>query len=68
MPVTYLFSRGGAPVLAVMVLKRNQTRAMIARGTYQILEACGIRYIRFFKEMKNDSDYVSSRIRENLQH
>ncbi len=65
-PIAYLFSRGGKPVLAVLLMKPNQTRAMIARGTYSILDANHIPYIRFFKGYPNEEAYVIDRIKKNL--
>ena len=65
-PITYLFRKNGTPVLAVLVMNRNQSRAMIAVGTYRVLDANGIPYIRFYKGMENREDYVINRIRENL--
>lgn len=65
-PISYLFSKGGCPVLAVFVMNTNQYRSMVAKGTYQVLEAKGIKYIRFFKGMENKREYVLDRIRENL--
>ncbi len=66
-PISYLFSNGSQPVLAVLVMNKNQYRSMIARGTYKVLEDNGIRYIRFFKGMENESGYVLNRIRDNLR-
>ena len=65
-PVTYLFSRGGVPVLAVFIMQTNQYRSMIARGTYKILDDNAIPYIRFFKGYRNEANYVINRIKENL--
>lgn len=65
-PISYLFKKDGEPVLAVLVMNSNQYRAMTAKGTYQVLENNGIKYIRFFKGMKNEKSYVLGRIRENL--
>lgn len=65
-PISYLFSNGSQPVLAVLVMNKNQYRSMIARGTYKVLEDKGIRYIRFFKGMENERGYVINRIKENL--
>ena len=65
-PVTYLFSRGDTPLLAVFVMQTNQYRSMIARGTYKILDDNAIAYIRFFKGYRNDPDYVINRIKEYL--
>ena len=64
--VTYMFCKNGAPVLAVLLMNTNQYRSMCANGTYEVLDNNGIRYIRFFKGMKNERDYVVNRIRENL--
>ena len=66
-PISYLFSNGSQPVLAVLVMNKNQYRSMIARGTYKVLEDKGIPYIRFFKGMENESSYVINRIKENLR-
>ena len=66
-PVSYLFSNGSRPVLAVLVMNKNQYRSMIAKGTYKVLEDNGIPYIRFFKGMENESGYVINRIKENLR-
>ena len=65
-PIAYLFSRNGKPVLAVLLMKPNQTRAMIARGTYSILDANRIPYIRFLKGYPNEDAYVIDRIKKNL--
>ena len=66
LPIAYLFSRGGKPVLAVLLMKPNQYRAMIARGTYRILDENRIPYIRFFKGYPNEEAYVIDRIKKNL--
>ena len=66
LPVTIMIKKGGTPVLAVMIMKENQRNAMIARGTYSILEDNGIKYIRFYREMPNEKYYVINRVRENL--
>ena len=66
-PVSYLLSNGTQPALAVFIMNTNQYRSMIAKGTYEILDNNGIRYIRFFKGMKNDRNYVVNRIKENLK-
>ena len=65
-PISYLFSKESQPVLAVFVMNTNQYRSMTARGAYQVLEDRGISYIRFFKGMENNREYVLNRIRENL--
>lgn len=65
-PVTFMIKQSGQPILAVMIMKINQANAMISRGTYSILEDQGIRYIRFFREMLNDSTYVIERVKQNL--
>ncbi len=66
-PISYLFAKDSRPVLAVLVMKKNQPRSMIAKGTYKVLDDKGIPYIRFYREMKNDNDYVINRITENLR-
>lgn len=66
LPISYLFKKDNTPVLAVLVMQRNHYRAMIALGTYKILEENNIKYIRFFKGMENKEDYVINRIKENL--
>ncbi|MBE6038304.1 MAG: hypothetical protein E7218_03785 [Anaerofustis stercorihominis] len=66
-PVSYLFSDGSGPVLAVLVMNTNQYRSMIARGTYKVLDDKAIPYIRFYKGMKNEESYVLDRIRDNLK-
>ena len=66
-PISYLFSNGSQPKLAVLVMNKNQYRSMIAKGTYKVLGDNGIPYIRFFKGMENESGYVINRIRENLR-
>jgi len=65
-PISYLFSKESQPVLAVFIMNKNQYRSMTARGAYQVLEDRGISYIRFFKGMENNREYVLNRIRENL--
>ena len=62
MPISYLFSLSGKPVLAVLFMNTNQYKAMISRGTYKILEENNIPYIRFFKTFDNEKDYVINRI------
>ncbi len=66
-PISYLLSNGSQPVLAVLVMNKNQYRSMIAKGTYKVLDDNGIPYIRFFKGMENESGYVINRIKENLR-
>ena len=66
-PISYLFSNGTQPVLAVLVMNTNQYRSMIAKGTYKVLDDNDIPYIRFFKGMENESSYVINRIKENLR-
>lgn len=66
-PVTFLFKKDSTPVLAVMVMKMNQRTAMIARGTYWILEDKGIPYLRFYREMLNEKEYVLERVRDQLE-
>ncbi len=65
-PITYLFKKDGENKLAVFIMRDNQYKSMIARGSYDVLDNCGIRYIRFFKGMENKESYVLSRIKENL--
>lgn len=65
-PISYLFEREGEPVLAVLIMNPNQYRSMIAKGTYEVLAKARIPYLRFFKGMENDREYVLSRIREDL--
>ncbi len=64
--VSYMFYNNGTPVLAVLLMNTNQYRSMCANGTYDVLDNKGIRYIRFFKGMKNEHSYVVNRIKENL--
>lgn len=66
LPISFLFKKDDEPVLAVLVMKTNQYRAMIALGTYEILDENSIPYIRFFKGMLNQKDYVINRIKEEL--
>lgn len=65
-PITYLFSKNGKPVLAVLLMNTNQYRSMIARGSYQVLKDQKINFIRFFRSYDNEMNYVLNRIRENL--
>ena len=65
-PISYLFKLNGEPKLAVFVMQTNQYKAMIAKGSYDILDDNDIHYIRFFKGMENEKSYVLNRIRENL--
>lgn len=65
-PISYLFRLNGEPKLAVFVMQTNQYKAMIAKGSYDILNDNDIHYIRFFKGMENEKSYVLNRIRENL--
>ena len=65
-PITLLIRKDGRPVLAVMVMRMDQMKAMISRGTYSILEDNGITYIRFFREMLNEESYVLNRVKEYL--
>ena len=65
-PISYLFRLNGEPKLAVFVMQTNQYKAMIAKGSYDILDDNDIHYIRFFKGMENEKSYVLNRIRENL--
>lgn len=66
MPITYLFSKNGKPVLAILLMNTNQYRSMIARGTYKVLNDSKIHFIRFFRSYDNEKSYVINRIKENL--
>ena len=66
LPITYLFSRNGKPVLAILLMNTNQYRSMIARGTYKVLNDGNIKFLRFFRGYDNDRAYVINRIKENL--
>ena len=66
-PISYLFSNGSQPVLAVLVMNKNQYRSMIAKGTYKVLDDNGIPYIRFFKGLENERGYVMDRIKNSLK-
>ncbi len=66
-PVSFLFSKDSKPVLAVFLMKQNQYRAMIARGSYKVLEENNIPYIRFFRGFDNKKDYVIDRVKSNLR-
>ncbi len=66
-PVSFLFSKASKPVLAVYLMKPNQYRAMIARGSYKVLEDNNIPYIRFFRGFDNEKDYVIGRVKSNLK-
>ena len=65
-PVTFMFFKNGAPVLAVALVRTNNYRGMNVKATQQICFDRGIRYIRFYHEFKNEETYVVNRIRENL--
>ncbi|MBR5825536.1 MAG: hypothetical protein IKY78_00470 [Clostridia bacterium] len=65
-PVSFMFSKDSKAVLAVIVIGINQRRAMIAKGTYKVLDDNGIPYICFYKGMKNEKEYAIGRINENL--
>lgn len=65
-PITYLFKKYGDPVLAIFLMRTCQYRSMPAEGSYTILTDNNIKYIRFFKGMKNEESYVINRIKENL--
>lgn len=65
-PVSFLFLKDSVPVLAVLVMQTNQWRAMIAKGSYEVLDNHQIPYIRFFKEFNNEETYVLDRVREAL--
>ena len=65
-PISYLIKKDGAPVLAILLMNRNQYRSMIARGSYAVLEAAGIPRVNFYRDFENEESYVLNRIRENL--
>ncbi len=65
-PVSFMFYRDGAPVLAVVLVRANTHRGMNVIGTKQIVEAKGIKYLRFYEEYDNEESYVVNRIKQNL--
>lgn len=64
--ISYMFYKNGTPVLAVLLMNTNQYRSMCANGTYEVLDNHKIKYIRFFKGMKNEPSYVINRIKNNI--
>ena len=64
--ITFLIKQDDRPVLAILIMQCNQMKAMIARGTYSILDNKGIPYIRFYREMLNERNYVFNRVKEHL--
>ncbi len=67
-PISYLFSKGDVPVLAVFLMNRNQYRSMIARGSYHVLDSMGITRMNFYRECENEESYVLNRIRDSLNN
>ena len=66
LPISHLIIKGDEAVLAVMVMNVNQRGSMIAKGTYEILDKNNIPYVRFYRSMKNDEEYVTERIKSYL--
>ena len=65
-PLQFLFSKNGNPVLAVaIVTKRGYTHGAVTGTQYAIIDN-RIKYIRFFAGMPNEKDYVVSRVLDNL--
>lgn len=66
-PVTYLFSRDGKPVLAVFLINSNDSKAR-----YQVEKAArifapeGVACTHFFENYRNDAPYVINRIKDAL--
>ena len=65
-PITFLFKKNGAPVLAVFIMNEPQRHTMPVFGSSVILDDNKIRYIRFYKGWENERSYVLNRIKENL--
>lgn len=65
-PVSFMFYRDGAPVLAVVLVRANTHRGMNVIGTKKIIEEKGIKYLRFYEEYDNEENYVVNRIKQNL--
>ena len=65
-PVSFMFYKNGVPVLAVVLVRANTHRGMNVIGTKQIVEAKGIKYLRFYEEYDNEESYVVNRIKQNL--
>lgn len=65
-PVSFMFYRDASPVLAVVLVRANTHRGMNVIGTKQIVEAKGIKYLRFYEEYDNEESYVVNRIKNNL--
>ncbi len=63
MPITLLLRRGGAPVLAILLVDKDRYRVYSVLNTLNSCEGAGIPAIRFMKEFRNDPGYVVGRIR-----
>ena len=66
LPITFLFKKNGAPVLAVFIMNEPQRHTMPVFGSSVILDDNKIRHIRFYKGWENERSYVLNRIKENL--
>ena len=63
LPVSVLVSRGGQPVIALMVVRKNDYRKVGVVNTMNACEDAGIPTIRFMSEFGNEPGYVAARIR-----
>lgn len=65
-PIQFLFIRDSRPVLAVVLVTQKNYRGKNVKGTQELCEKAGIRYIRFFMEYPNERDYVIDRVKSFL--
>lgn len=63
LPVSVLVSRGGQPVLAIMIIEKNRYKRKACVNTMNACEDAGVPAIRFMSEFENRAGYVVARVR-----
>lgn len=65
-PVSYLLSFGGRPVLAIILCSSREYDRSWITATMTACQRQGIPVQRYYREFRNDPDYVVQRIRRAL--
>lgn len=66
MNISILLYRGGYPVLAILLVPKEQYNNRPVRATMAACEAAGIPVMRFMQEFENRPEYVIGRIRATI--
>ena len=65
-PVTFMLLQGGIPRLAIIVCGSSEYRTRRIQATVDACQQLQIPVQRYYREFRNDADYVTQRVRSGL--